>query len=310
MMKSCKYGILTVLMLLLLFPLSVRAAGDIDMDAPVSLTVTAHYGEAPIEGMKFYAYQISTMEKNGELTVRDLYEKEKDALDIRGKNDSAWAKLAQELERKLLLEQKIMPDAAAVTDAKGAAVFTGLSKGLYLIRAEGVEKSGYAYTASAFFVMLPEQDKKENAWNYEITANAKTEQSTVLGDYQVVKRWEDDCHKSRRPKSIEVTLYCDGKAYETITLPENGRWEHTWKNLSVSHYWTVDEKQQNGYNIPQISRKGNVFTITNTCSQPAEQGAKLPQTGPLWWPVPVLLAAGLFLIVLGLIRRKGSFHEK
>lgn len=28
----------------------------------------------------------------------------------------------------------------------------------------------------------------------------------------------------------------------------------------------------------------------------------LPQTGQLWWPVPMLLAAGLFLIVLGLLR--------
>ncbi len=28
----------------------------------------------------------------------------------------------------------------------------------------------------------------------------------------------------------------------------------------------------------------------------------LPQTGQLWWPVPMLLAAGLFLILLGLLR--------
>ena len=31
---------------------------------------------------------------------------------------------------------------------------------------------------------------------------------------------------------------------------------------------------------------------------------RLPQTGQLWWPVPVLIAAGLLLIVLGVFRRR------
>ena len=33
-------------------------------------------------------------------------------------------------------------------------------------------------------------------------------------------------------------------------------------------------------------------------------GNKLPQTGQLWWPVPVLIAAGFLLIIFGLIRRR------
>ena len=36
----------------------------------------------------------------------------------------------------------------------------------------------------------------------------------------------------------------------------------------------------------------------------------LIQTGQLWWPVPVLLAGGLLLIVLGLIRRRSIGNEK
>lgn len=310
MMKHWKYSALTFLLLFLL-PLTVRAAGGVDKNAPVSLTVSAQYGELPVEGMSFYAYQISSMEETGELTVKDRYEAEREALDIRGKNDSAWAEMAEKLERKILLDQEISADAAVKTDKNGAAVFSGLSQGLYLIRAEGVEHQGYVYTAAAFLAVLPEQDLEKNEWNYEVTANAKPQRSSVTADYQVVKLWKDDCHKSRRPKSIEVTLYCDGQAYETITLPENGRWEHTWKDLSVNHHWTVDEEQQAGYEKPQVSRSGNGFTITNVCNKPADsQNGKLPQTGQLWWPVPVLLSVGLFLIVLGLLRRKGNLHEK
>ena len=33
-------------------------------------------------------------------------------------------------------------------------------------------------------------------------------------------------------------------------------------------------------------------------------GNKLPQTGQLWWPVPILLIAGLFLILVGVVFRK------
>ena len=36
----------------------------------------------------------------------------------------------------------------------------------------------------------------------------------------------------------------------------------------------------------------------------------LPQTGQLWWPVPVLVWAGLVLIILGLVRRRSDDYER
>ena len=45
--------------------------------------------------------------------------------------------------------------------------------------------------------------------------------------------------------------------------------------------------------------KGFVFSV-----------AKLPQTGQPWWPVPVLLAAGLVLVIIGLVRRRGDDYEE
>jgi hypothetical protein len=43
----------------------------------------------------------------------------------------------------------------------------------------------------------------------------------------------------------------------------------------------------------------------------AGDGAKLPQTGQLWWPVPVLAAAGLVLVLAGreIDRRQKEDHE-
>jgi hypothetical protein len=42
---------------------------------------------------------------------------------------------------------------------------------------------------------------------------------------------------------------------------------------------------------------------TNT-TQNAKNGTKLPQTGLYWWPVPMLIAVGLVLIILGTIRNQ------
>ena len=47
----------------------------------------------------------------------------------------------------------------------------------------------------------------------------------------------------------------------------------------------------------------------NTSKTPGGS-SKLPQTGQLWWPVPVLLSMGLLFILIGLIRRRGYRNEK
>ena len=35
----------------------------------------------------------------------------------------------------------------------------------------------------------------------------------------------------------------------------------------------------------------------------------VPQTGQLWWPVPVLMCGGLAFVLVGVIRRRGGSHE-
>ena len=296
-------------------PVTVLAAGSIDLNHAHSLTVTAAYAQKPISGMKFDAYLISTVDECGELTVIDRYrEKYKDALDIRGKNDEAWRQMAQVLAREISLDTNLKPSCSAVTDADGVAKFADIPMGLYLIMGSGVEKDGYVYSTTPFFVMLPEQDMSSNTWNYCVVANAKPGREPVKADFEVIKIWKDDCHKDRRPKSITINLICDGGVYDTITLPHNGTWSYTWKNLETNHQWTVMEKKEQGYKDPDIQQEGNTFIVTNTCSKPTTppQPGKptLPQTGQLWWPVPVLIAAGLLFVVIGLVRRRGTIDEK
>ena len=317
--KSLAALLLGFLLALTLFPIQALAAGSIDLNRDASLTITEKYGETPLSGVRFDLYLVSTVDETGELTPVSAFEAYAAELDIRGQNDSAWQALAEKLERELLLGNlgRLIPADFAVTGEEGRASFPSpgrkLTLGLYLVPGTRIEKEGYVYSTAPFFVLLPALNEQDNTWNYAPEAMAKPGQSPVLADYEVIKIWRDDCHKDQRPQSITISLLCDGKVDKTITLPHNGAWKYTWHDLDTNHVWTVTEVKLPGYQEPEVQQVGNTFIVTNTCSKPGtpvEPGKPiLPQTGQLWWPVPVLLAAGLLFVVIGLIRRRGARHE-
>lgn len=317
--KSLAALLLGFLLSAALFPIQALAAGSIDLNRDASLTITEKYGETPLSGVRFDLYLVSTVDETGELTPEPAFEKYAAELDIRGQNDSAWQAMAEKLERELLLGNlgRLIPADFAVTGEQGRASFPSpgrkLTLGLYLVPGTRIEKEGYVYSTAPFFVLLPALNEQDNTWNYAPEAMAKPGQSPVLSDYEVIKIWRDDCHKDQRPQSITISLLCDGKVDKTITLPHNGAWKYTWHDLDTNHVWTVTEVKLPGYQEPEVQQVGNTFIVTNTCSKPGtpvEPGKPiLPQTGQLWWPVPVLLAAGLLFVVIGLIRRRGARHE-
>ncbi|MGN0266871.1 MAG: Cna B-type domain-containing protein [Lachnospiraceae bacterium] len=312
--KSMAVFLLCLILAVTSLPAAVSAAGSIDLNHSRSLTVIAAYDSGAISGMQFDAYLISTVDECGELTVTERYGEYAEDLDIRGENDERWQEMAQVLAREIQLDAGLKADFYAVTDDHGAAVFTDIPMGLYLVLGHTVEKDGYVYSTIPFFILLPEQDPDSNSWNYDVTANAKPGKEPVRADYEVVKIWKDDCHAEQRPQSIVIQLICDGEVWDTISLPHEGAWNYTWKDLETGHHWTVTEKQADGYAEPEIRQEGNTFIVTNTCIRPVTptqpDKPSLPQTGQLWWPVPVLMAAGLFLIVIGLLRRRGNAHEE
>lgn len=304
--------ILPLLLALLLLPVSASAAGFVDLDRTTTVTITAQFEGMPMEGMILKLYRVSDMDKTGELTVREPFTPYASDLDIRGRNDAAWQETAEKLERWVILNQ-MEPMSQATVNEEGVARLSDLPMGLYLVLTEGLEKDGQVYTVSPFFLVLPERDSRDR-WNYDISAKAKPAENPKRMDYQVIKLWKDTCHPEKRPESITVRLYCDGVPYgEPVKLPENGRWSHTWKNLDVNHKWTVVEETVSGY-TSEIATDGTTFLVTNTHTHsttpttPSKPG-KLPQTGQLWWPVPVLLWAGVLCLVIGLIRRRGSRYE-
>ena len=131
-------------------------------------------------------------------------------------------------------------------------------------------------------------------------------------DYTVQKVWEDKGYETKRPTSVDVILTKDGKEYDTQTLNEANGWKYTWTDLDGEATWEIKEKSvPAGYEV-KTSLENYTVTMTNTYnpenkttppSGTTKKTGKLPQTGMLWWPVPVLGCAGLLLILLGLVRK-------
>ncbi|MBQ3591711.1 MAG: Cna B-type domain-containing protein, partial [Clostridia bacterium] len=122
-------------------------------------------------------------------------------------------------------------------------------------------------------------------------------------DRAVLKVWKDDGHSEERPAEVQAVLLCDGEVYEIVTLNEAGGWKHQWTGLDGTKEWTVEEYTVLEKYTSSVAQDGDLFVITNTYTE-------IPQTGQLWWPVPMLLAAGMGLILVGLLRRRGMDYEE
>ena len=104
---------------------------------------------------------------------------------------------------------------------------------------------------------------------------------------------------------------------DTVSLTAENNWRYVWDELDAGCRWEVVEKECPGYTV-KVEKSGVTFTLTNTHvpsetppkkPDPAAPKPRLPQTGQLWWPVPLLLQAGLGLLIVGLRQRRKK-HEK
>lgn len=307
---------LSMLLMLVLIPVQAFAAGRIDLQQDTALTIDYHDGETPLSGAKFSLYFVATVEETGELTVDKAFSQFN--VDIRGKNDAAWNTLASTLEG-YVLRDGLVPALSGKTSAEGKLTFSGIKQGLYLVLGQRHTQNGYVYETVPFMVMLPALVQQTNTWDYALTVAPKKERTNVPAEGEttarkVLKIWVDDGWESLRPKQIEVQLLRDGKVVETVILNEKNNWRYTWTALNSNHHWTVVEKETPGYTV-QVERAGNTFVVTNTyagsapSTEPKTPASSLPQTGQLWWPVPVLTALGLLLVALGLFCRRSAGGE-
>lgn len=290
------------------FPTGLLAAENRN----VSLTLSYHDNQIPLAGARFDLYLVAAFDTEGKLTVTDAFRPFPVSLD---QDDETWKTLASTLEGYVRLDQ-LTPADSGVTDASGHLSFPTIAQGLYLVLGQRHTQNGYRYDAVPFLVLLPSQDIESGEWIYKVTANVKYEVSPVPGDEpatisrKVLKVWNDAGYTESRPQEITVQLLRNGEIYSTVILNASNHWRYTWSDLPGDAVWTIVEKECEDYTVT-IRREGITFLITNTYSPdtsppPTPDTPSLPQTGQLWWPVPLLFCAGLACVLIGLVRRKGD----
>ena len=326
MMKRYKHlnAILLFLLMVALFPAFAFAMEN--MDQKVALTIFYQNETIPIVGAPFEIYQVATLDEYGEFGITEEFSKYN--VEIPDKNEAAWKTLAATLEGYVLRDQMVSFD-HGVTNENGVLSFPTegkkLTQGLYLILGRRFTQDGRYFDAAPSMVILPELDAQTKASIYDVKVNPKFHSEEVPKEptavtRKVLKIWDDDGYEKERPQNISVQLLEDGKVCDTVILNADNNWRYSWTNLENNHSWTIVEKEMDSYSV-KMTREGITFVLTNTYDGDSDipatketsdvsSGKKLPQTGQLWWPVPVLLCMGLLFVVLGLMFRGDGRNEK
>lgn len=301
--RRLKGILLCFLMTFVLMPQTVSAIDQINEGVDVSLSVLYGTFENPIVGAKLNLYKVADIHGFGEF----IPTKEFDSYPLQwnGLDSAQWKMLAGTLESYIVADQ-IKPLDTGVTDKNGRVEFPSnikkMSTALYLIASDPYIYENKVYTLQPTLICLPNRDSND-IWNYEEELNLKYEWTDEVSELQVRKIWSGDNVKNR-PNSVTVELYRDNEFYDTVVLNKKNDWHYTWENLRTAYDWKIVEKNvPNGYTV-SIDRDGKNFIVTNTYKASSSNVSKLPQTGMLWWPVPILAIVGIVFFMGGWLRRR------
>lgn len=298
--------------------------GLIDLTQKANLTIHFSTKESPANNIKFKLYKVANINKECEFKLTNKFKKY--PISLENINIDNWKKLATTVETYIVADN-IVADKVESTDIYGNASFNDLELGLYLVIGNQYVTEKNIYTPTPVFICLPTQNK-QNIWEYNISIKIKYETEKIEEKEDTISKkvmliWDDNNDKTSRPQSVKVYLLKDGKIYDTIELSKVNNWKHIWEGLSNKHKWRIVEAGIEDKYTTTFEEQGPTFVITKKYREnkpdedkpnekPEDNMAvdRLPATGVLWWPVPVLITIGVILFAIGWIKRKGEEYEK
>ncbi|MDE7364262.1 MAG: Cna B-type domain-containing protein [Ruminococcus sp.] len=252
--------------------------------------------------------------------------------------------IARTLENYVVLDN-VAPYASGVSDDNGEVFFNDVPNGIYLLLGKYIELNDMLYSPSPFIVSVNYEGDGEPMELFAY-AKYTVMSTSSYGRYSVVKQFGNIASEPTSPDAfVTIEIYCDGNLYETVELNAENKWTYSWESDDY-HDWRVKEinvpveyyvnYSRDRATLIVVNTKKKVFpgndiltttvptttettvttstTKTNSTSKTIANvtttittNAKLPQTGQLWWPIPVLSIAGMVFLSAGLvIRNKDS----
>ena len=332
MKKAARYLTLLLLtavtVLTSVVPAAANYTGDareaVDTAAQCSLTLTYSVSGVALEGQQVSIYQAASIDADGVYALTGAFSGYPLRINA-PRSQTEWRELTVTLCSYVAAGQ-ISATATQTVGGSGTVKFTGLKPGLYLVSALRGQVNGVTYVFDSFVISVPGLDDN-GYWFYDVAAVPKWERydpSPSQLTYHVVKTWRDAADKSKRPDSVTVVLYKDGKQQEKRVLNAANNWMYTWTAANDGSVWTVSEPAvPEGYTVSQ-RKNGNTFIVINTRpstpstpSNPSEPGkpntpgTTSPRTGdttnlPLFGTL--LAASGTLTAALMLLSRRKR-HE-
>lgn len=266
--------LLALLCLAALLPARASAAGVIDTDRDVRLTIEYRHDGEPVPSVPFDLYYAASVDADANFTLAGDFADY--PVSLEKLTAAEWTALAETLAA-YADRDGLTPLDSGKTDARGMLTFPNrqerLVPGLYLVVGRRLVTERYTYTTEPFLIALP--NLENDTWRYDVTASPKhtrTENPPVppddKDDWRVIKIWQDDVEELR-PDEVVIELLKDGTVYDTVRLNAKNNWRHTWKSLPKYHAdgsaieWRVTEQPLKRYTV-RISRDGNTFLVVNT----------------------------------------------
>lgn len=275
-----------------------HAIYPIDPDAEASLLIVYRDGDVPVCGAEFDLYRVADSSEFAEFTLCGDFVNS--GVEPRADDADGWQKIAGEL-LNFVLENSPEPLASGKTDETGQLRFSNLSHGLYLAVGAPCGQGGYVFTADPMPVSVPSRESGSDEWIFDVEAFVKYSRENETLERSVVKVWTGGWNENSCPEKVWIELLRDGEVFEKVELSAENDWRHSWTGLDSMSRWSVREEKTENY-VSKVRQEGDVFIVTNTwCGPEIPDEPKLPQTGMLWWPVPLLAAAGLLLVLAGVL---------
>ncbi len=273
-------------------------------------------GTKTIEGMEIDMYRVGNRLPDGSYEFNEEFKN--CIVPDADMNSSELSEIAESL-LNVIKAESIAATASAKSGADGAAVFENVADGIYIIYGGRYEYMGYAYEMSPVIfesaVWNPDNNTADLSALAKISED-KIPENPVMAEYSIKKVWsEDEGLEINRSSFVDVDIFCDGKLFASVLLNEDNNWQYSWSGDSSKDWSCSEVTEVDGYKV-LYAEEETVFLVQNVYfgssssggdePGPTQPADKLPQTGQLWWPVPVLLAAGVIFVAAGILIKKAE----
>ena len=258
----------------------------VDTTAECTINLT----KCPVNGQRFTAYRVATMQRDGSLVAVDAMA---DAVQASGVSPEQMANVTDASQLRTIARtwqgyvvanaNAFESKSAAATN--GSATISGLLPGMYLVVADNYTASGKTFFSDPYLIALPAVNK-DGTYIYTREVEATKVSSTQDQKFKnvVQKLWKDG--SATRPASVHVRIYDGTKLYTEVDLNQQNNWKYEWEGQGN---WSVREDAVSGYTCAISSSvttasdvQTTLFQITNTApgnQTPKQKGKQTKSTG-------------------------------